>query len=188
MSIARMCAVSGCNSEMRARSYCSKHYKSFIKFGDPLKTFSGFRQQSKHPLYYTWRSMHRRCDSPSQTRYERYGGRGITVCERWSGRGGFANFVKDVGNKPSTEHQLDRISNDGNYEPTNCRWATRSFNQYNKSTGKDNTSGYKGVSKFISSRGKLYWRARYGIKTIGYYETFEEALSGRLFAEANLIV
>lgn len=146
-----------------------------------------FRNQSKHPLYYTWRNMHRRCDSPSQSRYERYGGRGIKVCDRWSGEGGFPNFLEDMGEKPSPDYQLDRIDNDGNYEPNNCKWSTRSDNQFNKSTRKDNVVGYKGVGVFTSGRGKKYWRARIGRSVIGYYKTPEEALSARLFAEANLL-
>jgi len=183
---ANVCAVEDCELRLLARSYCEKHYNSFMKYGDPLKTFTGFRQQTKHPLYFTWRSMNRRCDTPSQSRYERYGGRGIKVCDRWTGIGGFANFLEDMGDKPTPDHQLDRIDNDGDYTPENCRWVTRSDNQLNKSIGRDNTSGYKGVGKFVSNHGQFYWRTRIGTKTVGYYETFEEALSGRLFGEANI--
>lgn len=182
----KVCAVEDCESKLIARSYCEKHYDSFMKYGDPLKTWTGFRLQSKHPLYFTWRSMNRRCDTPSQQRYERYGGRGIKVCDRWTGIGGFANFLEDMGDKPGEDYQLDRIDNNGDYEPDNCRWTTRSDNQLNKSTGKDNTSGYKGVGTFVNNRGQFYWRARIGTRTIGYYETFDEALSGRLFGEANI--
>lgn len=77
---------------------------------------------NRHPLYGTWAAMWNRCRSPKHDRYDRYGGRGITVCDRWKD---FAAFVADVGPKPSPSHTLDRYpNNDGNYEPGNVRWAT----------------------------------------------------------------
>lgn len=86
-----------------------------------------------HPLYKTWDSMIRRCLNPAQPRYRDYGGRGITVCERWRGLpDGLRNFIEDVGERPSPKHSLDRINNDGNYEPANCRWATASEQAYNR--------------------------------------------------------
>lgn len=83
------------------------------------------------PTHDVWLSMKRRCYYPNDKRYARYGARGITVCERWRGEYGFENFLADMGPcQPSM--QLDRIDNDGDYEPSNCRWATRSQQMLNR--------------------------------------------------------
>jgi hypothetical protein len=86
------------------------------------------------PEYRAWRGMINRCYQPSSERFSRYGGRGIVVCDRW--HHSFENFLADMGRKPSPKHSIDRIDNDGNYEPGNCRWATASEQQRNKSRRK----------------------------------------------------
>lgn len=87
------------------------------------------------PEYVAWGSMMKRCYSPTGgDNYHRYGGRGIKVCERWRD---FTNFLADMGRKPSPEHSLDRFPDtNGNYEPTNCRWATPTEQARNKTSNK----------------------------------------------------
>jgi hypothetical protein len=78
--------------------------------------------------YDAWRSMKQRCFNPNCRLYDQSGGRGITVCERW--KDSFANFLKDMGNKPYPNLFLNRIDKDGIYEPSNCRWATPKEKRY----------------------------------------------------------
>lgn len=80
----------------------------------------------------TLRCMKQRCHNPKDPKYSYYGGRGIAVCDRWKSRDGLTNFVADVGLKPGSEYSIDRINNDGNYEPGNVRWATRSMQNRNR--------------------------------------------------------
>ena len=81
------------------------------------------RKGSVSVEYSTWNAMMARCFNPSLKFFERYGGRGITVCDRWMQ---FENFLADMGPRPSALHSIDRYPDkNGNYEPGNCRWATR---------------------------------------------------------------
>lgn len=82
------------------------------------------------PEYAAWGHMKSRCLSPANTYYADYGGRGITVCQQWIDS--FQSFLADVGSRPSAQHSLDRINNDGNYEPGNVRWALSDVQQNNK--------------------------------------------------------
>ncbi len=100
-----------------------------------LATYTGEQASAyKHgwagtPTHNTWTSMHSRCRDPRNTSYPRYGARGITVCERWES---FANFLEDMGERPDGK-TLDRLNGDGDYDPENCRWATKAEQEANKS-------------------------------------------------------
>ena len=123
-----------------------------------------------------WRAYHnikQRCNNPKHPRYNDYGGRGITMCDEWSNSiESFINWAKEKGYNDNLT--IDRIDNDGGYSPNNCRVVTYSVQSTNTKTRKDNSSGYRGVSK-----DKHGWRASIQInkkrKFLGYFNTAEQA-------------
>lgn len=97
---------------------------------NPSRSHGHCTRRGLSPEYRAWRSMKQRCGQPRQKAFPNYGGRGISVCERWLES--FENFLADMGPKPSPQHSIDRIDNDGDYEPSNCRWATGSEQRRNQ--------------------------------------------------------
>jgi hypothetical protein len=95
----------------------------------PMKDRHGM---SRSPEYKAWQGLLDRCCNPNSQRWHRYGARGVTVCNRW--RDSFQAFIDDVGPRPSKDHSIDRIDNDGNYEPGNCKWSTKEEQARNKET------------------------------------------------------
>jgi hypothetical protein len=116
---------------------------------------------SKHRMHSVWRSMRARCNNPNDPSYRNYGGRGVRVCERWAD---FASFIADMGMRPSG-YDIDRIDNDGNYEPGNCRWVTREVNLNNTRNNRNVT--WKGETLSVAM-----WARRLGMN--------ERTLSNRI--------
>lgn len=104
------------------------------------------------PTYYSWAAMLKRCSNPNHHAWKNYGGRGIKVCPRW--RESFANFFADMGERPSTQPTIDRIDNDGDYEPGNCRWITRK--QQNGNRRDNRRIVHDGETKILTEWAELH--------------------------------
>lgn len=130
------------------------------------------------PEYNSWRGMLDRCTNPKHDHYNTYGAVGIKVCERWQRPTaiGFKNFLEDMGKKPTPKHSIDRIDNSGNYEPSNCRWATQTEQIRNSSNAKYYTvDGIYDTQSGHLSRVKDRSRS-FVAKMMARGMTFEEAL------------
>lgn len=96
------------------------------------------------PEYPIWQAMRQRCLNANHPKYHRYGGRGITICKRWND---FWLFLQDMGQRPSSDYSIERVNNDGNYEPDNCVWKLLSDQQQN--TSKTMFLTFNGMTKTL---------------------------------------
>ena len=178
-----LCEIPQCNQPKYKRQWCNKHYKRWQRHSDPLggRMYSERHGKTKSREYATWLKMKQRCYNPNDQFYLYYGGRGVRICDRW--KESFNNFLKDMGTKPTGKHTIDRTDVNGNYEPSNCRWATKSTQTFNQGIRKNNTSGVRGV---IWDKTRQKWRAeiKYAGRRqyLGRYKTKEEAQTA--YAEA----
>ncbi len=149
------------------------------------------RAKTNHGLektteYLTWQRMKGRCYNIKNQDYPEYGGRGITVCDRWleDFGAGFANFLEDMGNKPTEQHSLDRVEVNAGYSKENCRWATSQTQAYNQRIYKSSSTGKTGVT--WSKKGNRY-EARISKDNkeyyLGYFKCFDDAVKAREEAE-----
>lgn len=135
--------------------------------------------KSKLPEYMAWVLMKKRCYNKKFNRYHRYGGRGISVASEWLND--FDRFLSDMGPRPTPEHSLDRIDNDGNYEPSNCRWATDK--DQNRNTSASRIIEFNGERKSLAE-----WAERYGLKQrtlLSRLDRGKEPVSALLFRTAR---
>lgn len=132
------------------------------------------------PTYFSWGSMIQRCLNPKAVVYQKYGGKGILVCEDWKK---FENFYRDMGDRPEGT-SLDRIDVNGNYCKENCRWADRKTQAFNQKQERRNKSGRTGV---IWHKKAKKWMASIAVDRksiyLGLFENFEDAVKAREDAE-----
>lgn len=172
------CSVGNCENKYYASGCCEKHYSRLKRHGNPLfvKSFHG-DDRNKHPLYTTYKLLKYRCLNPKSKDFKNYGGRGITICERWLGVTGFSNFCEDMGEKPTKKHSIDRMDNNKGYEKNNCRWATAS--EQNLNTRSCNKHPYV----YFHNRGQKWMvRKRFEgkLKFFGNYATQTDAVAATI--------
>ena len=150
-----------------------------IKFGETGELRK--HGMSFDPIYQVWMGMKRRCYDKKNVRYKYYGGKGIIVCKEWMDDFmAFYNYVSKLDHFGENGYTLDRVDNDGNYEPGNVRWATYQMQAINRGIQRNNRTGYTGVS--IDSRSGKYMSSvtvMGKVKNLGLYDTPEEAVSVR---------
>ena len=123
---------------------------------------------SRHPQYSTWKAMRRRCENPDDVAYPNYGARGIRVCDEWrQDVAAFVSYVEKVLGPRPEGLTLDRIDNDGHYEPGNLRWATKAEQTHNRRRLPTGRLGYTGVCRHSSRVPR--WEARYHDRGPGVY-------------------
>lgn len=171
-----ICNIPGCNKEAKVAKMCNAHYIHMRRYGTPythtLK--AGFAKEHKKE-YDSYRSMKNRCLCKTDKNYPRWGGAGITICDRWLGKDGFVNFYKDMGDRPD-KTTLDRIDNAKGYSPDNCRWADAWTQVANT---RRMTGRIPGVY-YIKSKGR--WCANFNMGSIRLTKscaTKEDAISQR---------
>jgi len=174
------CNVTECDNKVKylRRGMCSKHYYQLwrIPYGNSIVTTEE---------YIAWKAIIQRCCNQNSPHYKYYMGRGITICDEW--RHDFYAFYNHIGPRPTPKHSVDRINNDGNYEPGNVRWATASQQALNKrprltqlNYSQHNTSG---VYSTTNKKG-LRWTSRpyCGKKRTnqGTFDTRDEAVQASI--------
>lgn len=181
------CSVEGCPRPSKNMEYCNRHYLRLIRYGSPTGG-NGYRDglSRKYPEEkYILNGLKSRCNNPNSPSYKNYGLRGIKVCDRWNGQNGLANFIKDMGPRPKGKtkngralYSIDRIDNDGDYCPENCRWATP-YEQAQHTRQHGIYSNQKGVTYNRAINQWVAFIEANGIRHIKYAKTEQEAIEKR---------
>ena len=156
---------------------------------DNLKSRKGIKYGGKHGMYTErvykiYHAMKARCFNPNNKFYNNYGGRGITVCDEWLGEDGFNNFYNwAMKNGYTDDLTIDRIDVNGNYEPSNCRWADRSIQGFNRRIQANNKTGHKGICMLPGVKYRSYIKKNNKQIPLGVYERLEDAIEAREKAE-----
>ena len=176
--------LNGRGKRSLVKGFCAKCYTRFMKYGDPNAKKKAFPDgRSSTSEYHIWAEMKARCQNKNNKRFSSYGGRGIQVCDRWAGVNGFDNFLKDMGKRPGQRYSLDRINNDGDYCPENCRWATPNEQAANK---RNNTKvpGVTYSKKDDAWLARLYYKKKLAL--CRQFKNYEEAVAARRLAELTI--
>lgn len=176
------CTVAGCKGKYIAKGLCDKHYRRMHVHGTLIPTRET-HGMTDHPIYQVWSNMKSRCNNKDNKNYDDYGGRGIKVFDEWSAS--FNSFYSYVGEPEVKGHTLERINNNGNYEPGNVKWASRRDQAINRRVSKVNSSGVTGV-QFLKATKKWVSNIQIAVgekKTVYYGDSFKEACKARKAAE-----
>lgn len=178
-----ICKIPNCGKNVKGHGLCSKHYQRLKRNGHTNLIIEYNGPRKDYPAEYRcWDSMRQRCLCKTNSSYMYYGGRGITICERWQGAHGFSHFIEDMGPMPSYDktlggrhkYTIDRIDVNKGYSPENCRWAT----PIEQSCNRRNNSVVPGVQKTREN----HWKARYREGGLSLCKTFkyrEDAINQR---------
>lgn len=167
-----------------SNGYCRAHYVRTLtgcSLDKPIRVIDK-NNRTGHKLFSLYKIMCQRCNIKSIQEYSNYGGRGIKVCDRWLGVNGFINFLSDMGDRPTPNHSLDRIDVNGDYEPSNCRWATKHEQASNTRKSKD----IVGVNK-CKNKWRAYLKVNKKYVLMQSFYNKEDAIKARLDAEIKFL-
>ena len=177
-----------CKKEIKIENYqCYAVYKR-IKYCNQ-KCYFEYKSKNQHSydnLYKRYCDMKSRCYNKNKKNYKYYGGRGIKVCDEWLGKNGYNNFKKwALENGYKKELSLDKIDNNGNYSPNNCRWVNQRIQNINKRPSVKNSSGFVGVRKHSCSN-RYYGSVK--INNKGYYTGMSDDIIIAAIMRNNYII